>query len=636
MTESVSTLLDNMQGFAGFAANEVHSYWQLAMASAKDPGVKYNVQPMNFIPMNIQNIDTGTVPTITAAYSHTAVKPPAPELNDISVPEDLSLPPTPTISVDELFKFAQPDLNYAEFTTAMPRIDYATIDDLLAAIDIPSLTTFSPPTLSKFNPPPLPNVTIPTFDVSITPDDIAALGDQSAAYQAEYQAKLLTSQNLVDVGMQRWVQEYAPDYANAMSQLEAKLADGLARGTALDESYENNLYAQARGKGEREFARTINEIEKGHRKRGFVMPSGAMASAIASANQAAASSNALSATTIAIERAKMEVQHIQFVLGASAQVRQHLQAAFNQYAYTLSQLNAQSIASAKNIVESSIQVFNANLERYKAQYDVLETEAALYEAHIKSALAQLDVYRLEIEGSKLQLESDQLQIENYSKLIAAEQIKVELSVALLKSVETRAGVEKLKVEAFAEEARAYTAKLGSDELRVKVYTALLEGDKAKLEGQLANLTVYEKLVDADVKKYDAQLERSKVDVQRNQLLLTNYQAELEAYKTASSVEASVYESTLKGDLAKLEGFKQTLSAKIETLKGNIMAQTLSLEAAKANLVSQLDIAKLQTERDIAFQKMIVELDMSLAQVYGDMASGALSGINGMLSKVTQA
>lgn len=637
MVASVSTLLDNMQSEANYCEQSATFFWQQAMDAIGDPGIANPVTPLDYVPMNINPIEAGAVPTITATYAHNAVKPDAPTLSDISTPSDLNLPTQPTLSISDLFKMAQPQLNNAEFSTPMPVIDYATIDDLLAAIEIPTLADYVPPTLSAFNAPDLPTVTIPTLNPSTgNVDDPGSLGEQNSAYQAEYDAKLLTSQNLVDVGMQRWLSQYAPDYSAAMAQLEDKLADGINRGTALDESYENNLYAQARGKGEREFARVINEIENGAKKRGFVLPTGAMMSGIAAANQATAGSNALAATTIAIERAKMEVQHIQFVLSTSAQVRQSLQNAFLQYAQQLGQLNAQALESAKNVVDNAIRVFSANLERYKAQLDVLKTEAAIYETQLKASLAQLDVYKLEIEGAKLQLEADQLQIENYSKLIAAEQIKVELAVALLKSVETRAGIEKMKVEAFAEEAKAYTAKLGSDELRVKVYTALLSGDEAKLKAELSKLEVYDKLVDASVKKYGAETEKSKLDVQRNQLLLQTYQAELEAFKTESSVEASVFEAGIKGDLAKIEGYKQTLMAEIETLKGNIHAQTLVLEAKKAQVTSELEIAKLQTERDIGFTKMIVDVDIALAETYGDIAKAALSGINAMASEITQA
>ena len=578
---------------------------------------------------------TTTDQAIYARYTSPGSAPSSPtNIQAIDDVDSLALPTPYLIDTTGLFEQATPTIDIESFAAAAPVVDFATIDLLLSSVAVPDITTIDPPLLHDISIALPPTVTVPTFDASLVANDPGELTGVKEAFVLEYERVLPEMQAFIDAGVAKWESEYAPGFSTGLAALEAKLQDGIDRGTALSQSFETALYTRARSRTELEYTRAAKELENGLRKRGFDIPPAALSSGLAGAQIEAANANSRQATEIAIERAKMEVQHIQFVLTTSASVRQSMTQAFMQYAGVLAQTNQQANEHAKVAADIMVQVYNAMVTRFTAQLEVYKTEAALYETRLKASLAQLDIYKLQIESAKLTVDVDALRVDMYAKEIQAELSRIEMYTSILKSIAVRAEVEKTKVDVFQAEVNAYNTQMTVEELKTKIYVASLQGDEAKLKAELAKLEAYSKTVDAEVNRVKGDVAIQGLRVESNKLILEEYKADLAKYEVEIKAALSSFEGELKGDMATIEAYKTNKLLEMDNIKTKLQRDTLTLQKAT-------DQAKIESTTAITNAELIMKQHSILAQVskdvgsaYGSMASAAMASQNTMVSQAT--
>lgn len=590
-------------------------------------------------PLSGNTPPTVATQVVTAKYV-APLNPPAPfdhtSFQKLDPIDALKLPTPYVVNTTGLFDDLVPQMLTPDFTGTAINPDFTAIDALLATITAPVLAHLEAPTLSDVSVGVLPTVTVPTFDTSVVADDPGVLTNVESRFVAEYDRVLPAMKAFVDGGVTGWISKYAPGFTSGLAALEAKLQDGINRGTALSEDYERALYARSRSRTEVEYTRNVTEIENGHKKRGFEIPPAAMMSGIAQATQATANALSQQATEIAIKRAEQEIQHIQFVLSTSANVRQTMFSTFLQYASLLGQINQQADEHAKTFASILVDSYQAALERYKAQLEVFKTEAAVYETRLKASLAQLDIYRLQLDAAKVTVEIDSLKLESYAKQIQAEVARIEMFTSLLKGVETRSNVEKAKIEIYAEQVKAYVARLGGDEVRTKIYLAALQGDEAKLKGELAKLEAYSKTVGAEVARVKGDAEIQGLRAENNRMLVDLYRAELDAYRSELGAATSVFEGELKGELAVIDAYKTNKLLELDVFRSLLDKDRLTLE--KATKQAEMNTNATFKYADLTTQHWQLQANLlkDVGLAYGNVAGAALASQNTMVSQAVAA
>lgn len=584
-----------------------------------------------------QTAPTTTPQIIDAKYIAPTSKPSTFDrttFQQLNAIDPLRLPSVYQIQTAGLFQEPVPTITTPGFAVAAPTVDFATINAQLNSIVVPVMNNISAPVLSNPVLPTTPSVTIPTFDKVLQANDPGALVGVPDQFVAEYTRVRPEMKAFIDAGVNTWIQQYAPGYTSGLAALEAKLQDGLNRGTALSADYENALYTRAKSRVEVDHNRAVTEIENAHRKRGFEIPPASMMSGIAQAQQATADALAIQATEVAIKRSEQEIQHIQFVMSTSAALRQTLTQAFLQYAGVLAQINQQANEHGRFYATIAVDVYKVMVERYRAQMEVYKTEAAIYETRLKASLAALDIYKLQLEGVKIGVEVDSLRVESYSKQIQAEVARIEIFTALMKSVETRAEVEKTKVEVFAEQVKAYVAQLGGEELKTKVYLAALQGDEAKLKAELAKLEAYSKQVDAEVHRVQGDVAIQGLRAENNRMLVGLYTAELEGYRTDIGASVAQFEGGVKGQIAQVEAYKANKLVELEVYRTQLEKDRLKLEKAIAQ--GQIDQASIMKFMDISLGSWSLAANISkdVGAMYAQVGAAALNAQGTMVSQTS--
>jgi len=554
----------------------------------------------------------------------------------------------PPIDTDGLFLQPVPNYEVDEFTGEVPSIDLDDIRDQFDSIDSPDVITHEPPPLSDITIKPAPEVTLPEFDPVYELPVIADPQDYAAMYATSYRDVLPEMKGFLDRTVDTWIAEYAPEFKTNLAALEAKIATDMQGGRGLSDEFEAQLYTRARTRIEGERVRNEQQLMDGMTKRGFVLPAGAVSAGLQNIHQATSDALAQQATEIAIERAKMELQHLQFVMQMSKGVQEFLLGSALQYANTIANLNGQALQYSKEFATLAAESYNQTLERAKLFLEVYKTEAAVYETELKASLAQIDIYKLELEAEKLKVEVDANRVKLYSELVATETQKVTQYVARIDAVAKRAEFEKLQLELFKSQVEAYIATTQAKEIEYKIYVAALNGDKTKLEAELSKLEV----VDKELNIYKANLEAKELESRLYTAAINGDKAKLEgelAKLKVSEVEVELYKAILAGkdsatqlfraaielDKAKLEGEVAKLEVygkEVDAHKLLLQSKELELKIYNAALEgdatrlkgevtkleahnAELEAIKTQSGVEVAISKHDIEFNRSLIEAY---------------------
>jgi len=558
--------------------------------------------------------NTVATPTFADAY----------ELTPAEFPEAVE------IAIDDLFLQEAPDTAVPPFTGTAPVID---IDGAFDGIEAPDIITYDPPELHAVEVGPVPEVIIPTFDYDALielpgdPEDLAAI------YLATYDNALPAMKGFIDGVVSGWITTYAPDLTASLSALQAKIDEGMPGGQALDTDFEDALYRRARTKVENERVRAENELTTASSKRGFSLPSGALTSGRSKLHAAASDRLATQATEISIERAKMEIQHVQFVMGLSGTIQSMLVNSSLQYAGTLAQINSQALQHAAQVGKFTGQVYDQLIARANLQIAVYKIEGDIYTVRLKSSLAQLEAYRAELEAAKLVSDLDETQVKLYTSLISSENIKIQQYVAEIDAASKKVGAEKLKIDIYDSEIKAYSTLMQSKQTELGVYTAALKGDQAKLQGRMTELDIYSKEIDAATSKQSMEIARAKLVQDSNRTLAALFEAELKGYTVEVGAESERFKGSVTSFSTSLEATTKENAILLATYKTKYDKARLDLEAARAQFDSNV---KVSLENADGFRESI-RIQASTAEstgaTYGAMGASALASQNTMISQI---
>jgi len=516
-----------------------------------------------------------------------------------------------------------------------PNVDVNGITADLASINKPALNLPEAPTTTVVDIPVAPQVTLPTFAGHLGDTSVGPAPDLVQSFKTEYATARPEIQAFVDSQLQTWMNQYAPGLKESLVKLEAKINADMDSGRALSAEFETALYNRARSRAEQELHKVEGEISRGVAKRGFTLPPAAMSAAKINAHQATADAIATQSTELAIERAKMEIQHVQFVMQLSSNLQQVMQNTAMQYLSTVAKINDQALEVSKQIAAYLNEVYNNTFKKANLTIEVFRAESAVYEVELKSAMARLDEYRLEVEVAKLKKDMESIDIDLYKARIEGENAKIQQYLAMLEAVSKRADMEKMKVELFGEEVKAYVAQLQGKEAEFRAYSAALSGDESKLKAELAKVEVYNKEVEAEAIKQKAELATTEADTNYNRALSDLFSAELSRYKTDVAAEQTRFGASVEGYKAKLATVVETNKAELQAFSTRYDKARLDLEAAKTQYDGDIKQAISFVEQFLAHTKILADTAFKVGDTYGNMAAAALSSQNTMIAQQEQ-
>jgi hypothetical protein len=585
-------------------------------------GASYKTVPADETPFPTYTPPTGTLPGVPTLV----------ELPSISAP---AFPSAPTINTSGLFTETLPSSTIPDWNEAPPDLKVDAIYNDLVNTATPVLSAVNLPQITPITISAPPALQLPDYEPVTIPEAIPAPTDYAAYMKATYETALPEMKAFIDDIVESWVQKYAPEYDSQREAINGKILSGI-NGEVLPTQFEAALYSRARARAEDEYkASEKTTLDMAH-KRGFIIPPGAITSALNKARIEGAKTLAGQSTEVYIERRKTEIQHLQFILNLASTQMQQVRSLAVQYAQTgLGMIQASTVLS-KEISDKVVTLFEHERSRHEFALSIVKVLNEQYEVKLKAALSGLEGYKVQLEALKLRSDVEIKQVEAAKTQIEFQQLEVQRYAAIIDAIAKRTSVEELKIKEYSVRAQVFETNVRARVAAFEAYKAAIEGDKAKLEGELSKLSIYE----AQLKAIDIQVDVQKAildaDSKTNVAKITQYGAQIDAYKTTAEVALQKFTSEAEIKKLGLDVYKTNVEANLEVYKGALQKDIAfiqaRIEAFKGNVESLSNFYRLSQ----GYTELDLKKTESIATGYSNMASAALQSLNSMVSLATTA
>lgn len=623
------TVVDIINDSRAYAADVYENADGLIRDAQRQMHPVYVYEPEDTVPdINIDDIEYEDPDVFEDSY--------AAPLNTTSVPTFLTpTPPGAIVDIPDVGDFDESKL----WSGDPPVYDIASFDvdaPTISEVDIPPMPPLMPvpyPEITPVDIPEFDGVTIPIFDPKMMMEFPGPPEDIVKAYKDTYSDALPEMKAFIDSGMQEVLNKYAPEYENNRARLIDKINNAFDNGTGLNETFEQNLYDRGRARAEQELTRLTTEVTENNSKRGFFVPPGAVEGGMLQAQIGAAVANAQYSSETTIERAKLELNHLEFVMQLSDNIRNQSMQMVMQYNSVMVQINAQALDHAKNVANIMTELYNSQLKRYESALSYYSIQAQVYEVQYKASLANLEIYRVEAEVAKLSIDLNQSEIDLYVARLDAQKTQVEIYSVQVGAIETQIRAEATAVDAFGKQVQAYTAEVNAKEAEFGVYNAAMDGNKTLVSVYATEVDAYATRVSAEKSKVDVEIATANSTIAYNRNLTEQFLAELKNYQSEIQAESTRFDSSAKAYVATLDGFKAELSAKQVTLEGQVKESSLEVQSALQNYQNVANYRISYAQAKNVNNKSIADVSMAGAGVYTNIAAAALASQNSMVTLV---
>ena len=634
---TVEQLVDDQQSYAENLADE----GSLALRNAQSLLIALEPAPFEFVPVT---------PTPPPAFSEDEDIPDFAVVS-LDLPSDVGdAPPLDaatqidTTGLPAPFDVPPPDLetnapekpfpaNVDAFTETVPAIDLNSIDFPTPPSELLyfSIAAPSEPPL-RAEPTSPGTLAVQHFEGVAPTDTLAAPDDYEARFAAAYAGASPSMMAAISGYVDAQMTKINPLFHTQMSAIEAQLTRYLAGGTGLNTTVEDAIYSRARERTDLDAARVRDAAYEEAASRGFTLPTGALAAAVARARQEAANNNAKSSTDIAIAQAEMEQKNLQFAVTTSAALRSTVLSSTLNYMQSMISINGQALEYAKSVLSAVIEVYNTAVKGYGVKVDLYKAEIAVFEARIKEEFTKIELYKAEIDAMQALLGADRIKYEIYRTRIEAVNALASAYNSMVNAVQGQVSLEKLKIDIFQAQVQAYTAQVQGKNAEWQGYTAQLDGDQARVKSYEAQVRAYSGEVEAYKTNIEAQVASANAVTSKNSAAIAGYNSEVDAYKALVGAKSAKAQAEFGQNQDMLTAFKARLgirevNARINNTTYTSTAQ-IQLTNATETLKAKIESAKVKTETS----KAIAQVSTANAHIYGLAAQAALAGINVLAAK----
>ena len=533
-----------------------------------------------------------------------AITPPiAPTLPDITVtipnPPGALAEGAPVIVVTD-FTGAEPNLNLP----SAPTVSYG------PAPTVPDVSDVNMP-----NEPTLADVALPTFLSLNTP----TFGGVDLHY--DYLNKLEDIPTLELVQPTPYHYARGPAYASALlGNLKAVLNERIKGGTGLNPAVEQAIWDRARSRETQTALANEAEVMRQSEALGFQLPSGVLAAQLREAQQAYYDKLSGFSRDVAIKQAELEQENLKQTIAQGMQLESQL----IDYSLKLEQM---TFEAAKTAAENAIQIYNGQVEKFKALLAAYDTYAAAYKTIMDAELSKVEVYKAELQGEQAKAEINNSLVQRYKAQIEAGMSRVEVYKALVGAANTRVQLEQTKLGAVGEQIKAYVAQVNAETAKVEAYKAGVQAETAKVEIYSAKAQAYGIKTNAQAEKARAEISRFNALAQAKEAEWRGYEAQVRAEATRLGAIASHSDALTANYKVQAEVLQASASLQERAWEASAKqyeaGQNYAMQAAKMNGDWQMQAA--EARRDVAKAGTQVYAQL-VASSYGMVnASASISG-----------
>ena len=483
-----------------------------------------------------------------------------------------------------------PDISWPTLNAQMPGVGEAVIPEA------PTITLPSVPQLSDVVIPSPPEYNIPEFDWELPTDNLTPPDPSFVWSETEYSS-------LVQV------------------KLAQKLYDDLVNGgSGLPDATEQAIYDRATSRLASEEQVALDQMLDFFAGRGFDLPPGALAGQMLELNNKILAKREDINNDILIQQSKLAQDNIHFTINAATVNEKNLMD--NSSAFQTRALDA-----AKYAVSSSLAVYGAQVEAYRAKISGYGIQAEIYKARIQGEVAKAEFYRNQILGVQASTEVQRSRVQLYTAQLGGVQTLIDLYKTEMESAHIKAQIDETKIRAFAAQVQAYSAQVGAETEKYKGYEAQVRGELGKVEIYKAQVEAYTSRVGAYKTEVEADTMVLQQQIAINQNKIEIFKSRIQQY--SAQVQAAISQAEVE---VKIEGLK------VDVYDSQIKAYIGELDAAAKAMMACAEVAKAMAEievkrAEIAMRMALGQMEISAAniraaaQVAGQMAAAAISSVS---------
>lgn len=625
---TVDGLIENAQGYATTVLDNAVEALDEAKSAIQSVGytnVFFEGQPLPDVPGAELDIAT---PTLTGVDFVLPVAPTGPTYQDIDE-IDAGFLPTLGVSTPTIDLPVKPS-QVAEFVEPAPTIDTNfPFPTPPAELSNPFPTS---PVIADHDVPVAPSIQLPAFTGVMPVDTTTAPTGLDVTLRNAYSSASPQMVAMVDGYVDSMMTKFNPQFATQMSAIEAQLTRYLEGGTGLNAAVEDAIYERARSKNAAEANRVRGIAYEEAAARGHTLPTGTMLSAIQNSRQAAADNNAAAAREIVVLQAEMEQKNLQFAVTTSASLRTTLLNIAMSYMSNLTTINGQALDYAKTVLSSVIETYNIAVRAFSAKLDAYKTDAQVYEIKMRGAMAAVELYSAEIKALEALVNVDRARVDVYRARVDALTAYAGLYRSQIEAVLGRASLEKMKMEIYQIKVQAYTAKVQAKNAEWQGYSASIQGETTKVQMFDAQVGAYNSQVNAYKAAIDAKSEVVRAQAISNQARASQYSAQVTGYAATVTAQGEVARTSLENQRQTLVAFQAETAAAVAKyqVRNEYYKSTalVGIENSKLTLNAMFQSA----ENLRKYGETLANLDVSSAQIYGQLASSAMAGMSSLASQ----
>lgn len=551
----------------------------------------------------------------TGALNGAVYAPPSLNLNWNSITAP-SIPTLPSLPVMPSIAFTGPTAP-SSLALIAPTISLDEFTENAPVVNLPAA-----PVVAYGAAPTIPSigvVAIPDAPVLVLPDTptFLAMGTPSFAgidLHADYLTKLEDIPVLDLLSPTPYYYAPGAEYASSLlDTLKARLIERMAGGTGLAPAVEQAVWDRARSRETSIALANESEIMRSSEAFGFQLPTGTLAAQLREAQQNYFGKLSGLSRDISIKQAELEQENLKQTISQGMELEGRL----IDYSYKLEQL---TFDAAKAAADNAVQIYNAEVEQYKALLSAYQTYAAVYKTVIDSEMVKVEVYKAELQGEMTKAQVNVSLVSQYKATIEANMAQVDIYKAQIGAANTLVQLEQTKVSAAGEQIRAYAAQVNAETAKVEAYKATVQAEATKVEIYRVKAVAYSAVV-------GAQADKARLELGRYTALYQAKAAEFDGYRARVGAESERIRALGLQSSALLDGYKASAAA-IEAESGmHTKIWETEIKNYEAGVSVALQTGKINTDAIIATNNARLDAAKVGAQVYAQLTSSAYSMVN---------
>lgn len=545
-------------------------------------------------------------------------------------------PMTPTINVSVNGDFDLPAVNATDFGTVSPvtaqlgvlgtirepaNIDIAPFMPSITGLTLPEAPQLTAPLVAPTRPttpdvllPDAPRLDKPSFPsleaISIPAFSFPTLPTWSAV-APEFAGTAVSS-------VLQWSDpQYLPE---VMPEVITKLREMWAGASGIPPAIENALWERAANREDLDTSRQVSAVYTDFSGRGFTEPPGMLVARVDAIREEAAIRKQGLNRDIAAKMAEIQIENVRFAVEQGVAAENVLYGIWNNMAQ-------RQFEAAKIQLDSQLALYNAQIALFNARQQAYSTEAQVFKTRLDAELARIEVFKAELEGELARGTLNEQRVRIYGEQIKALLTDVEIYKAQMQGASVQSDVNKNIIDGFRAEIQAYAERINADKVRFDAYDSQVKGELGKAQILDSEAKAYASYITGQAAKADIGVKVMQADIAKNEQILREYAARLEADKAKIQADVAKIQASASAYTADTQRFTAQAGAEEARARVEITAKEAEIRASLS--LFDVEVRKYIADMEQMIRKANVQLEALKAagQVGATLSAGAMAGIN---------